>query len=214
MEDLLQDAAALDWLTDASTTSSNACPVCSIDPAAASNLTDGYCTCNHNAIVTDAETNSMAASSSSQSMSFQQFQSGNSNAPSRVQSQGSLSALIISTSANDDMNVGDISIPNLFEHGSAVSDHPSNKRLKSSHRSMPRITSQQSLGNVMSSSNMMIIGPGGMSMEDLNYGTAGSSSVNVESFNVFGDTDVSFDEHAFVSALLDQNSITNNGSSN
>ena len=60
----------------------------------------------------------------------------------------------------------------------------------------------------------MIIGPGGMSMEDLNYGTAGSSSVNVESFNVFGDTDVSFDEHAFVSALLDQNSITNNGSSN
>jgi SHAQKYF class myb-like DNA-binding protein len=215
VEDLLQDAAALDWLADASTTSSNTCPICSIGPAGASNLTsDTCCTCSSNAIVTDAESNSMAASSSSQSISFQQFQSGASNAPSRVESQGSLSALISSTSANEDMNEADISIPNLFEHGSSVSDNTSNKRLKSSNMSMPRITSQHSLGNVMSSSNMMIIGPGVMSMEDLNYGTAGSSSVGVESFNVFGDTDVSFDEHAFVSALLDQNSSANNSGSN
>ena len=88
-------------------------------------------------------------------------------------------------------------MPNLFDHGNSNQQNSSNKKLKTAE-------SQASLAMMMSnSSSNMIISGMNMSMDDLNYGATNTGVDEVENFNVFGEADVSFDEHAFVSALLD-----------
>lgn len=192
VEDLLQDAAALDWLADvhaaASTVSSNS---------------------SSGAVVTDAESltsnmgipglysHGQSNSSSMQSMNVSSSTGGGaynsgSNVKDGITSQSSLQHMV-----NNMSGAGDLSMPNLFDHGNSNQQNSSNKKLKTAE-------SQASLAMMMSnSSSNMIISGMNMSMDDLNYGATNTGVDEVENFNVFGEADVSFDEHAFVSALLD-----------
>lgn len=152
VEELLQEAGALDWLADAHNTSStNEVDLCS---------TSGSETSNYNIPI--GSTSSLATAPLP----------SNDAVPSGNVSNASIPALAGHNT--------DISIPNLFEHGTN-SNNGNSKRLKQNSAA----SLNHNYPSVLSMSNLEALA---------------SDTPNVENFNVF---DANIDEQAFFSALLD-----------